>query len=1270
MMLSKIFNALLILLFIWAGSIQANEPFATRLTPRIIIANEFNELLIRDVEGNLINRIAINTLGNDINNIAAGDFDGGSDDIVVHVNDQVNDQVLFYQLNGTAGALYSVEPASDIAVGNIDSDDLTEFFITDAMSHRVFVYDHDAKPITNFNINGLDDNTSLSIATADINNDGVVEIIVGDLLTEDKVAIYDLNGTEITTFSVFESSNTRSRRAIRKPGEQGKACEKGNASFCDKSTPSTPPPSDDTDSSAPPPSNDTGSSAPSSSDKSGSSSPPPSDDTADTGSSTPPPSDDTDSSTPPSSDNTDTSTSDSSDNTGSSSASSDNTDNSTSETGSSVSSSDETPTTSPTQPATPPKPPTQAVTQPTLPTQPATPPIQPTQPSQPVTPEPIPEAPLPIPHGAKVATGDLDGDGIPEIIVGMASNGGKVEIYTDQGEKISQFDTAFEKGVEITAGDVNQDGIDEIIVGDANGMTIQIFDLNGELINDFQGSDNGNIASLAFGKEALEATVPLESPTTNTESSATIPTDQSSATTPNEQSSETTPNDQSSETTPNDHSSETSSNEQSSETTSNDQSSETTADSSTADSSESTTVVSLPIVSLPPTTGSINQTGNYNGQTVTDAVIESDTSIANVKLAGEITNQGLLSNATILPGATLTGGTLTGYVDNQGTIADTQFVGATLSGGDLDGEITITSDPDKGLGILKAVTILPNAIVTGGALSGEILNHGTLSDITVNSDAIVTGGTVQGPIDNAGSLQNIILGEDTYIKGGDLSGTVAGNSNDIALIENATIHDADLSYVQISEGTQLGPNVVIGTGVIFDNNALIPSGSDLSLVLVSEFDEAGSLAINLDADVLAETKVYQETDNPTLLKQINSLPKIKDNDWQLVQNPENGQIELTIEGVHFVLIPVQVTQVSASQPAGFTVYDDNSVSFVTGYGREIFAQPVIQNKKALLEALAEISDEIIVQDDGTFKVKINDEWKTYRVSLSSEPVNSDDALGLFENADGSIRLVFEDNSGQKRQQQIYPLQEAGTEAEAQENFSGCEIDNYAQNTSTFAPRMKSGRVAPGQAKKIAHDEAELDVGANAVDGPTRLCIKSLYSLEIQELDPGMTNVTKGPRKGYRFFPKGMKFKNKVKVTVPYSKSLIPTGHTEDDIKTFYFDRELGKWQELERVELDSKANNVISYTDHFTDMINSVVTVPESPQSVSFNPTQIKDIKAADPGAGINLIEVPQANNMGDMRLSYPIEIPPGRVGMQPQLGVSYSSAGGNGWMGLNWSLS
>ena len=87
-------------------------------------------------------------------------------------------------------------------------------------------------------------------------------------------------------------------------------------------------------------------------------------------------------------------------------------------------------------------------------------------------------------------------------------------------------------------------------------------------------------------------------------------------------------------------------------------------------------------------------------------------------------------------------------------------------------------------------------------------------------------------------------------------------------------------------------------------------------------------------------------------------------------------------------------------------------------------------------------------------------------------------------------------------------------------------------------------------------------------------------------------------------------------------------------------------------------------------MINATLTVPDHPQAVNFNPTQIKDIKAADPGAEINLIEAPQANNTGDARLSYPLQLPPGRAGLQPQLAIQYNSSGGNGWLGLGWDLS
>lgn len=84
----------------------------------------------------------------------------------------------------------------------------------------------------------------------------------------------------------------------------------------------------------------------------------------------------------------------------------------------------------------------------------------------------------------------------------------------------------------------------------------------------------------------------------------------------------------------------------------------------------------------------------------------------------------------------------------------------------------------------------------------------------------------------------------------------------------------------------------------------------------------------------------------------------------------------------------------------------------------------------------------------------------------------------------------------------------------------------------------------------------------------------------------------------------------------------------------------------------------------------SAVSRPEGPEGVSFNPNQIKDIKAADPGARVNLIEAPTAISTGDARLTYPLEIPKGRGGLQPELVIAYDSAGGNGWTGVGWDVS
>ncbi|MFZ6035949.1 MAG: S8 family serine peptidase [Patescibacteria group bacterium] len=74
--------------------------------------------------------------------------------------------------------------------------------------------------------------------------------------------------------------------------------------------------------------------------------------------------------------------------------------------------------------------------------------------------------------GVYVASGDVDGDGIDEIITGAGVGGGPhVRIFDYHGTVKDQFfayATEFRGGVQVAAGDVDGDGIDEIITGAGN----------------------------------------------------------------------------------------------------------------------------------------------------------------------------------------------------------------------------------------------------------------------------------------------------------------------------------------------------------------------------------------------------------------------------------------------------------------------------------------------------------------------------------------------------------------------------------------------------------------------------------------------------------------------------------------------------------------------------------------------------------------------------------------------------------------------------------
>lgn len=102
--------------------------------------------------------------------------------------------------------------------------------------------------------------------------------------------------------------------------------------------------------------------------------------------------------------------------------------------------------------------------------------------------------------GGKVATGDVNGDGIDEIIVGAGPGGGpQVRIFDHMGKfigfSIFPFHPDFRGGVDVAAGDVDGNGKDEVIISQAsNGQAwVKVYrgDISKEVLAEFIAYDPG-----------------------------------------------------------------------------------------------------------------------------------------------------------------------------------------------------------------------------------------------------------------------------------------------------------------------------------------------------------------------------------------------------------------------------------------------------------------------------------------------------------------------------------------------------------------------------------------------------------------------------------------------------------------------------------------------------------------------------------------------------------------------------------------------------------
>ena len=253
------------------------------------------------------------------------------------------------------------------------------------------------------------------------------------------------------------------------------------------------------------------------------------------------------------------------------------------------------------------------------------------------------------------------------------------------------------------------------------------------------------------------------------------------------------------------------------------------------------------------------------------------------------------------------------------------------------------------------------------------------------------------------------------------------------------------------------------------------------------------------------------------------------------------------------------------------------------------------------------------------------------------------------------------------------------------NQKGNRVDTHKANRKSarlfadLGKRTVSKFFTNSDSDTLNVGRARLAVPRESMEKGKVLSITPLRKGELPTLPTGMVNVTGGcdtlmartdTVSGYRFLPHGNHFVHHLaSIAVPYDSTLIPKGYTVDDIHTYYYDELHQRWTMLQSKGIDAKREVAMAETSHFTDVINGIIKVPESPETQNYVPTGISELKAADPAAGIQQIEAPSANQNGTASLSYPFEVPAGRNDIGVSAGLQYSSEGGSSFVGYGWSL-
>jgi uncharacterized protein YxeA len=242
---------------------------------------------------------------------------------------------------------------------------------------------------------------------------------------------------------------------------------------------------------------------------------------------------------------------------------------------------------------------------------------------------------------------------------------------------------------------------------------------------------------------------------------------------------------------------------------------------------------------LCPTTGIVNWVCDAKWQELTQMIIETQGNVANGIVIDTLINRGRFGNIQIREGAVVQcegkNSTVSGYIDNQGTLIDCNFKGREIKDGTLSGTITNTSDID---GYFQDVYLVPETHISGGELRGKITTDpetpAVISNVTIAAGSVVENVIVGDKVvvslpkknEKPAIFKDIILAPNARLTGGQLEGFVRGDPEAPARLENVTVSpNSNLDNVSLGENiTFLSDNVTLGEWVqIITPPTIIPS---------------------------------------------------------------------------------------------------------------------------------------------------------------------------------------------------------------------------------------------------------------------------------------------------------------------------------------------------------------------------------------------------------------------------------------------------------------